>query len=44
MRFMLWRQQINEKVLVVIGKKKKDMMLVWAREQEEGLEIEDSKI
>ena len=42
---MLWRQQINKKVLVVIGKKKKkDMMLVWAREQEDNLETEDSKI
>ena len=38
---MLWRQQINKKVLVVIEKK---MMVVWARKLEEGMETEDSKI
>ena len=41
---MLWRQQINKKVLVVIEKKKKNMMVVWARKLEEGMETEDSKI
>ena len=40
---MLWRQQINKKVLVVI-EKKKNMMVVWARKLEEGMETEDSKI
>ena len=39
---MLWRQQINKKVLVVIEKKK--IMVVWARKLEEGMETEDSKI
>lgn len=41
---MLWRQQINKKVLVVIGKKKKNMLVVWARKLEEGMETEDYKI
>ena len=40
---MLWRQKINKKVLVVI-EKKKNMMVVWARKLEEGMETEDSKI
>ena len=40
---MLWRQQINKKVLVVI-EKKKNMMVVWARKLKEGMETEDSKI
>lgn len=41
---MLWRQQINKKVLVLFGEKKKKHDVVWARKLEEGMETEDSKI